>query len=46
MIAPVSDLGKEIARVRDLDLSCLRARWQSVFRRRLPTTFPGTSSFA
>jgi hypothetical protein len=36
----VSELEDEIARVRDLDLSGLRARWQSVFRRRAPDHLP------
>jgi Protein of unknown function (DUF2924) len=37
---PVNELEEEIARVRDLDLSGLRARWQSVFRRRAPDHLP------
>jgi hypothetical protein len=36
MTVPVSELEDEIARVRDLDLSALRTRWQSVFRRKAP----------
>ena len=36
MTVPVSELEDEIARVRDLDLSGLRARWRSVFRRKAP----------
>jgi Protein of unknown function (DUF2924) len=36
MTEPVSELEDEIARVRDLDLSGLRARWRSVFRRKAP----------
>jgi hypothetical protein len=40
MSAPVSDLEDEIARVRDLELSGLRARWQSVFRRKAPDHLP------
>jgi hypothetical protein len=36
----VSELEDEIARVRDLDLSGLRARWQSVFRRKTPDHLP------
>jgi hypothetical protein len=40
MTVPVSELEDEIARVRDLDLSGLRARWQSVFRRKAPDHLP------
>jgi Protein of unknown function (DUF2924) len=40
MTVPVSELEDEIARVRDLDLSALRARWQSVFRRNAPNHLP------
>jgi len=40
MPAPLNDLEDEIARVRDLDLSGLRARWQSVFRRKAPDHLP------
>jgi hypothetical protein len=40
MTVPVSELEDEIARVRDLDLSALRARWQSVFRRKAPDHLP------
>jgi Protein of unknown function (DUF2924) len=36
----VSELEEEIARVRDLDLSGLRARWRSVFRRQAPDHLP------
>jgi hypothetical protein len=36
----VIDLEEEIARVRDLDLSGLRARWRSVFRRNAPDHLP------
>jgi hypothetical protein len=36
MTVPVSELEDEIARLRDLDLSGLRARWHSVFRRKAP----------
>jgi hypothetical protein len=40
MTMSVSELEDEIARVRDLDLSGLRARWQSVFRRKAPIHLP------
>jgi Protein of unknown function (DUF2924) len=40
MTVPVSELEDEIARVRDLDLSALRARWRSVFRRKAPDHLP------
>jgi Protein of unknown function (DUF2924) len=40
MSAPVSDLEDEIARVRGLDISGLRARWRSVFRRQAPVHLP------
>ena len=40
MTVPVSELEDEIARVRDLDLSGLRARWHSVFRRKAPDHLP------
>jgi hypothetical protein len=40
MTVPVSELEDEIARLRDLDLSALRARWQSVFRRKAPVHLP------
>ena len=40
MTVPVSELEDEIARLRDLDLSGLRARWQSVFRRKAPDHLP------
>jgi hypothetical protein len=36
----VSELEDEIARLRDLDLSGLRARWRSVFRRKAPDHLP------
>ena len=36
MTVSVSELEDEIARLRDLDLSGLRARWRSVFRRKAP----------
>ena len=37
---PVDELEEEIARVRDLDLSGLRARWHLVFRRKPPHHLP------
>ena len=37
---PVDELEEEIARMRDLDLSGLRARWLSVFRRKAPDHLP------
>ena len=40
MTAPAIDLEDEIAHVRDLDLSGLRARWRSVFRRKAPEHLP------
>jgi hypothetical protein len=40
MTAPASELEDEIARVRDLDLSGLRARWRSVFRGKAPDHLP------
>jgi hypothetical protein len=40
MTVPLSELEEEIARVRDLDLSALRARWQSAFRRKAPNYLP------
>jgi hypothetical protein len=40
MTAPVSELEDEIAHLRDLDLSGLRARWRSVFRRKAPDHLP------
>jgi len=40
MAATAIDLEDEIARVRDLDLSALRARWHSVFRRKAPDHLP------
>ena len=40
MTAPMIDLEEEIARLRDLDLPGLRARWRSVFRRQAPEHLP------
>jgi Protein of unknown function (DUF2924) len=40
MTVSVSELEDEVARVRDLDLSALRARWRSVFRRQAPDHLP------
>jgi Protein of unknown function (DUF2924) len=40
MAATAIDLEDEIARLRDLDLSGLRARWHSVFRRKAPAHLP------
>jgi hypothetical protein len=40
MTVPMIELEEEIARVRDLDLSGLRARWRSVFRRQAPDHLP------
>src|SRR5712692_9721875 len=40
MTAPVSELEEEIAHLRDPDLSGLRARWHSVFRRKAPDHLP------
>jgi hypothetical protein len=40
MTVQVSKLEDEVARLRDLDLSGLRARWQSVFRRKAPDHLP------
>jgi Protein of unknown function (DUF2924) len=40
MATTAIDLEDEIARVRDLDLSGLRARWRSVFRRKAPDHLP------
>jgi Protein of unknown function (DUF2924) len=40
VIVTISDLEVEIAHARDLDLSGLRARWQSVFRRKAPDHLP------
>jgi hypothetical protein len=37
---PVSEFEEEIARLRDLGLSGLRARWQSVFRRKAADHLP------
>jgi len=39
-------LGDEIARLRDLDLHGLRARWRSTFRRRPPSHLPRHLLFA
>ena len=35
-----SELEDEIARLRDLDLPTLRARWRTVFRRKVPEPLP------
>jgi Protein of unknown function (DUF2924) len=40
MTLSVSELEDEVARLRDLDLSSLLARWQSVFRRKAPNHLP------
>jgi hypothetical protein len=40
MTASASELEEEIAHLRDLDLSGLRARWRSVFRRKTPDHLP------
>jgi hypothetical protein len=40
MTVQVSELEDEIALVRDLDISGLRARWRSVFRRKAPDHLP------
>jgi hypothetical protein len=40
MTASASELEDEIAHLRDLDLSGLRARWHSVFRRKAPGHLP------
>jgi hypothetical protein len=40
MTVSVSELEDEVARMRDLDLSALRARWRSVFRRKAPDHLP------
>jgi hypothetical protein len=40
MAAPASELEDEVAHLRDLDLSGLRARWHSVFRRKAPDHLP------
>src|ERR1700759_4691594 len=40
MTVPMIELEEEIARLRDLDLSGLRARWRSVFRRQAPDHLP------
>jgi hypothetical protein len=46
MTVQMIELEEEIARVRDLDLSGLRARWRSVFRRQAPDHLPGICCFA
>ena len=40
MMVDGSELEDEIARLRDLDLPTLRARWRSVFRRKAPAPLP------
>jgi Protein of unknown function (DUF2924) len=40
MTVSVSELEDEVARLRDLDLSRLRARWRSLFRRKAPNHLP------
>ena len=40
MMTDASELEDEIARLRDLDLPTLRARWRSVFRRKAPEPLP------
>jgi len=40
MMVDTSELEDEIARLRDLDLPTLRARWRSVFRRKAPAPVP------
>jgi Protein of unknown function (DUF2924) len=40
MMTDGSELEDEIARLRDLDLPTLRARWRSVFRRKAPEPLP------
>src|SRR3981189_2861547 len=40
MTASASELEDEIAHLRDLDISGLRARWHSVFRRKAPDHLP------
>jgi DUF2924 family protein len=40
MTVPMIELEEEIARLRDLDLSGLRARWRSVFRHQAPDHLP------
>jgi hypothetical protein len=40
MTVPMSELEEEIARLRDLDLPGLRARWRSVFRHQAPEHLP------
>ena len=40
MTASANELEEEIAHLRDLDLSGLRARWHSVFRRKAPDHLP------
>jgi len=39
-LVDTSELEDEIARLRDLDLPTLRARWRSVFRRKAPAPLP------
>jgi hypothetical protein len=40
MIVDGNELEDEIARLRDLDLPTLRARWRTVFRRKAPEPLP------
>jgi hypothetical protein len=40
MMVDGSELEDEIARLRDLDLPTLRARWRTVFRRKAPEPLP------
>ncbi len=40
MMADGGELEAEIARLRDLDLPTLRARWRTVFRRKAPEPLP------
>src|SRR6266567_1030425 len=40
MMVNGSELEDEIARLRDLDLPTLRARWRTVFRRKAPEPLP------
>jgi hypothetical protein len=40
MATPDNELEDEIAHLRDLDLSGLRARWHSAFRRKAPDHLP------
>jgi hypothetical protein len=46
MTAPARELEDEIVHLRDLDLSGLRARWHSVFRRKAPNHLPAICSTA